>query len=287
MKRFIIILFFSFLFSFCSSAPAEEQDVQQADLLRVSVIGDSISTFDGWIPKGYNYHYPSKDGALLNVADTYWYRLIYKKMSNAMLDKNISLSSSTVTKNTEVSKDKHYYGRSFTERFIDQDGVGNPDIVIIHGGTNDRGHNDFELFPGSGPCKTAAAPMEGDLDEVFAVGDAARTRNEVEDLPADDFCSAYVKLIRLLQERNPKIKIVCIIGDYITEGVEGSILQVAEHYGAKVVNLLRVNGFNDQVYMPKHDWSESNPSGCHPGIQGMHFIADKIYDELEPWLESE
>ena len=80
------------------------------------------------------------------------------------------------------------------------------------------------------------------------------------------------------------MKIVCIIGDYLSEGVEQCILGIAEHYGAKTVNLLRVNGFNDQTYMPKHDFNGT--SGCHPNAQAMEFIADKIYKELGSWLEN-
>lgn len=268
---------------FCSGGSAQDTAPQKEKPLRVSIIGDSISTFENYIPKGYHYHYPAKDGSLVNVVDTYWYRLIYKKMHSAVLDKNISFSATTVTKETELYKDAYHYGYSFTERFLQQGGVGNPDIVIIHGGTNDRGHADFELFPGSGPCNTAAAPMEGDLDDVFARGDAATLYSQAETLPADDFSSAYVKLIRLLQLKYPGVKIVCIIGDYITEGIEGSILEIASHYGARTVNLLRVNGFNDQTYMPKHDYNGT--SGCHPGVQAMSFIADKIYSELGSWLE--
>lgn len=268
---------------FCGGESSRDTTPQKEKPLRVSIIGDSISTFENYIPHGYHFHYPARDGSLVNVADTYWYRLIYKKMQNAMLEKNISFSATTVTKETELYKDAYHYGYSFTERFLQQGGVGNPDIVIIHGGTNDRGHADFELFPGSGPCNTAEAPMEGDLDAVFSRGDAAVTFSQAEALPANDFASAYVKLIRLLQVKYPGVKIVCIIGDYITEGIEGSILEIASHYGARTVNLLRVNGFNDQTYMPKHDYNGT--TGCHPGVQAMAFIADKIYDELGSWLE--
>ena len=66
--------------------------------------------------------------------------------------------------------------------------------------------------------------------------------------------------------------------------MEQSILKIAGHYGAKCVDLLQVNGFNDQTYMPKHDFNGS--SGCHPGVQAMSFIANKIYTELGGWLES-
>ncbi len=91
---------------------------------------------------------------------------------------------------------------------------------------------------------------------------------------------------------------VCIIGDYINSAVEESILDIAGHYGAKTVNLFRVNGFNDlggyspstltnvgtQPNMPKHDYS-GNITGGHPAPEGMAFIAKKIYTELGSWLE--
>jgi hypothetical protein len=73
---------------------------------------------------------------------------------------------------------------------------------------------------------------------------------------------------------------------------------MAEHYGARTVNLFRVNGFNDlggyspttlankgtQPNMPKHDYSGAT-GGCHPGYEAMAFMAAKIYDELGAWLE--
>ena len=49
------------------------------------------------------------------------------------------------------------------------------------------------------------------------------------------------------------------------------------------MDLLAVNGFNDQTYMPKHDYNGS--SGCHPNAKAMTFIANKIYEELGAWLE--
>jgi hypothetical protein len=255
-----------------------------AKRIRVSIIGDSISTFAGFIPSGFHYHYPAADGSLVDVSETYWYRLIYNKMSNAVLDKNISYSATTVSRLSDKYKDKYTYENDFCQRYIRLGGMGSPDVVIIHGGTNDRGHSDYELFPGSGPCSSASAPMAGDLDKIFAKADAALDRKAIEALPDNDFCSAYAKLIRLLSEQYPGVKIVGIIGDYITEGIEQSILQMASHYGFRTVNLLRVNGFNDQTFMPKHDYNGT--TGCHPNAQAMAFIADKIYDELGPWLEN-
>ena len=251
---------------------------------RVSVIGDSISTFAGYIPAGYNYHYPCADGSVTAVNQTYWYRLIYDYMKDARLDMNMSYSGSAVTRSTNPAKSSnHWYENCYVQRYLRQGGVGDPDIVLIHGGTNDWAHNDCPLFPGSGLCHDAPAPTATQIAQVFSAADAATTRADIEALNDTDFCSAYVKLVRLIQQQYPGVKIVCIIGDYLSVGIEQSLLMISEHYGLKSVDLLAVNGFNDQKYMPKHDFNGT--SGCHPNAVAMKFIAEKIYSDLGPWLE--
>ena len=48
--------------------------------VRVGIIGDSISTFDGWIPEGWRRYYPytGSAGSLTSVEQTWWHRLIYR-----------------------------------------------------------------------------------------------------------------------------------------------------------------------------------------------------------------
>ena len=278
---------------------------------RVSVIGDSISTFKGWIPSGYSAHYPAADGTLTLVNETYWYRLIYDHMKSAELDMNIAFSGSTVTATTPENYASRYgttasawYGKDYTTRFIECGGCGRPDIILIHGGTNDWSHNVDPLAPGVAIRNDVAnsygghAPSAEVMQSIFDKADAAKTREAVNALPAGTFCEAYVKLLCQIRERYPQCKVVCIIGDYLSQSIEESTLQIAAHYGAKTVNLFRVNGFNDlggyspetlsnkgsQPNMPKHDYS-GDVSGCHPGSKAMDFIANKIYTELGAWLE--
>lgn len=259
---------------------------------RVSVIGDSISSFAGYIPAGYNYHYPCADGSVTRVEQTYWWQFIYEKMNNARLDINMSYSGTAVANSDDAcNRTDHWANNSFVQRYIRLGGIGNPDIVLIHGGTNDWAHGDnCPLYPGSIDCHDAAAPSSEQLAEIYAIADAAQTREQIEALAHNDFCSAYVKLLCLIQQQYPNAKIVCIIGDYLSEGIEKSIIGIANHYGAKYVDLLAVNGFNDdpdktgiQPNMPKHDYTISG--GCHPNAKAMTFIANKIYDELGAWLE--
>ena len=62
---------------------------------------------------------------------------------------------------------------------------------------------------------------------------------------------------------------------------------MAAHFpdNCKCVNLLAVNGYNDQTNMPKLYYSSSNKNQCHPNQKAMAFIAEKIYKELGSWLE--
>lgn len=252
---------------------------------RISVIGDSISTFRGFVPSGYGCHYPTADYDLTSVSQTYWYRLAHDLMSDARIERNISFSGTAVTRTTNPAySSQSWYGKDFCARFIAQGGVGRPDIVLIHGGTNDYAHNVDKLAPNIA-IQSADAPSDAVLAELFAAADAATTRAEIEALDDTTFCTAYIKLIRLLRERYPNVKIVCIIGDYLSTGIEQSTIKIAEHYGAKSVDLYAVNGYNDQTYMPKHDYNPATGKGCHPSSEAMAFIADKIYTELGSWLE--
>ena len=251
-----------------------------AEPKKVSVIGDSISTFRGYIPYSYSTYYPRADGTFISVEDMYWYQLIYKHMTNARLERNIAYSGSWVTK-ADTSKDTY-----FAKRFIDQNGVGDADIVIIHGGTNDWNKNAVDLVSGLG-VRATSGPTDAQLQPLFAAADAAKTRAEVEALNDTTFCEAYIKLIKLILERNPETKIVCLIGDYLGVGVQQATHKMAAHFpnNCKCVDLRAVNGFNDQTYMPKLYYAPDNTGQCHPNQKAMAYIGEKIYKELGDWLE--
>ena len=260
---------------------------------RVSIIGDSISTFRGYLANStYRTHYPASDGTVTMVSQTYWYKLIYNYMSDAVFDTNISFSGSAVTRTTkETSADQPWFGHDFNARYLECGGVGRPDIVLVHGGTNDHGHNVDNLAPNY-PMRSETMPSKAQMDAVYSVADRAVGFEAIAALPDTTFCEAYCKLLRLLKNQYPSVKIVCITGDYYyTSAIPDAIIDMANHYGARPVDLYSVNGFNavtndpDWNPMPKHDYNPSTKKGCHPAEEGMEFIANKIYTELGSWLE--
>lgn len=289
--------------------------------LRVSLIGDSLSSFDGYAPHGYHKdnapngyrcHYPTGDGNVTSASQTYWYILTYELLSNAVWDTNLAFSGTATTRCTDSSySDQYWYGQDFCTRYIENGGMGSPDIIIINGGANDWAHGIYNILGSQKlvryPSSTPHRPSDAAMNAAYAVADAASTLDEAKALPDATFVEAYIKLVRMMTLQYPHVKIVVLIHDTLTPDVEESLLHIADHYSnCRAVDLYAVNGFNDlgwnfeylsqgyQPNMPKHDfdWSNINTSGdlrrnCsdHYSAQAMRFIAEKIYKELGSWLE--
>ncbi|MCH5237768.1 MAG: hypothetical protein J1E95_08225 [Muribaculaceae bacterium] len=113
--------------TFCSSVISQ---------VKVSVLGDSYSTFEGWIPEGNEPWYGTGMGNDVNdVSQTWWYQLIDN--NGLQLELNNSWSGATIC-NTG------YNGEDYTPRsFLTRSGnLGeNPDIIFVFGGTNDSWAN--------------------------------------------------------------------------------------------------------------------------------------------------
>lgn len=100
--------------------------------VKVSILGDSYSTFDGWVPAGHDIWYGvGKGNDVQDVSQTWWYRLIDD--NGLQLEKNNSWSGATICNTGYGGKD--FSDRSFLTRSGD---LGeNPDVIFVFGGTND------------------------------------------------------------------------------------------------------------------------------------------------------
>ena len=106
---------------------------------RTLILGDSYSTFAGYIPDGFHAWYPQADGNdVQRVEDTWWYGLLDGQ--NNILVRNDSFSGATVcnTVRPELSVDTSFVSRLqalVAGGFF----VKNPvDTVLVFGGTNDH-----------------------------------------------------------------------------------------------------------------------------------------------------
>ena len=102
----------------------------------ISVLGDSMSTFKGYNPNGYNVFYNDEmilKSGMKSVEDTWWYKVI--KALDGQLCVNNSYSGSMVT------------GSDFPSASCDEriqklcNALHKPDIILVYIGFNDFGYN--------------------------------------------------------------------------------------------------------------------------------------------------
>ncbi len=263
---------------------------------KFSIFGDSISTYSGYI-QGYTTYYPY--GSLNDVNMTYWMKLI-DKFDGAVLEKNISYSGSCVSYAEEtfecVGSQKSYSIKStkakcFLTRY-DETGIGNPDVLILYGGTNDR------VF-----CK-GNVPRPGDYynesgkyyySEDGGLGQYSPASGEVDalcstasaDLDLDYFMPAYVELLRRIFSDHAEVKVVCLVGDGMTDAQDAWIKGVTQYFDTHGYQgrIKTVSFHNEGNYDGKHyDPNIPKVSGVHPDDAGMTYMANFIYDEIKDWI---
>lgn len=267
--------------------PLQEQVVIKPKR-RVSVIGDSISTFDGYI-NGNRKYYPHT--TVTDVSQTYWYKLIYNYMSDATFDTNIAWSGSFVSRCTDNNySDKHYYEQDFCAR-IRRQGMGNPDVILVHGGTNDSGGGSSDssdkgwvkLYKDYSVSGTAI-PTESEFKEVFDTAAAANTLDAAYALDDTSFVTAYVKMLRIFQLRYPNAKVVMLIGDHVIAACRNSILAIGKHYGKlygyRVVDFQEISAYKENTVITK-------VSSSHPDENGFEVMANYIFQQAGDYLQSE
>lgn len=212
---------------------------------RVSLLGDSITTYKGYTLYPGNGQYPNANYSdFTSVSQTWWYQLIYNKMSHAVLEANSSYTGTCVQNTTS----KGHPGYGFLQRYVD---LGRPDVILVNGGTNDAWS--YGLPAGS-------------LDFTLAT----------EALDTYQFAQAYDKLIRLLRETYPAAQICCIIGDNVMDASKTAYAQVirdvCKHYGLPYAEVV----FADRA--------ASTYDNVHPNVSGMADMAGQIYTQLKERL---
>mgnify|MGYP002517403244 FL=1 len=169
------------------------------------ILGDSYSTFAGYIPDGFHSWYPrAADNDVQRVEDTWWYRLF--DGHDNILVRNDSFSGATVcnTVRPELSVDTSFVSRLqalIAGGFF----IKNPvDTVLVFGGTNDYWTN---------------AP----------VGQFQTAPFTEQDLLA--FAPACCAIAAQLAESAPTAKVCWLINTELGTDYSAGIRQAAAHYG--------------------------------------------------------
>ncbi len=181
----------------------------QQDSLRVSILGDSYSTFEGWLHPKTNYVWYFSDDTrgdktdVRNVEETWWWQFV--EDNGFKLEYNNSSSGTTICntgyKGEEVSHN------AFIARVND---LGDPDIILIFGATNDL---------------WAHSPL----------GEYKYRKWTKQELYS--FRPSMSLLLCSTLERYPKAKVFFILNNLIDGEVRESILKLCKHHKVDCIEL--------------------------------------------------
>ena len=175
----------------------------------VSVLGDSYSTFEGFLQPDTNAVWYWKNQTdpnntdVTSVNQTWWHSFIAD--NGYRLCVNNSFSGSTVC-NTGYNADD-YSDRSFITRYKF---LGNPDIIFVFGATNDS---------------WAKAP----------IGEYKYSDWTAEELYS--FRPAMAFLLEGMLTRYPNVKIYFLLNSELSNEIDESVLTICQHYGVDCIQL--------------------------------------------------
>jgi lysophospholipase L1-like esterase len=181
-----------------------------AQTKKVSILGDSYSTYQGANPEGYAPFYPNDRNDATEIEQMWW--SLYLKATGYELEANNSWGGTTICGTG--------YGRmdSSASSFLSRvDMLGNPDIIFVFGGTNDAWANS-------------------------PVGEYKWADWTAEDCKY--FRPAYACLLDGLQKKYPKAKIYSILNSELREEINESSREVCKHYGVQLIELYDIEKQN-------------------------------------------
>ena len=170
---------------------------------KVSILGDSYSTFQGIIPANYSSFYPNDRNDVVEVEQTWW--SLYIKAKGYQLEKNNSWGGTTIC-------GTGYGGMDFSRNnFIARvDSLGTPDIIFVFGGTNDAWANS-------------------------PVGEYQYADWTKED--CKNFRPALACLLDKLQKRYPEAAIYSLLNSELREPINESMREICKHYNVQLIEL--------------------------------------------------
>ena len=235
MKKILLPLFaLAIIMSACVKTP---------EPIRFSILGDSYSSYEGYVHPDSNDVYPYENIGLTGVEQMWWAQVA--DSTDWILERNNSFSGALMCNYDYVN----YYGQySFIRRMDD---LGHPNVIFIFGATNDAcAHND------DGP--------------VVSLGDYIYSDWTEEQLC--DFRPALAYLFDHLKTRYPNAKLYFLLDMNLgTSGVTesrraeflSSIHRITQHYDVDCIDITGIH---------KSQW--------HPNAEGHKDIAEQVLDYI-------
>lgn len=201
-KAFLFALLILFTTGACAQKPS------------ISVLGDSYSTFEGYVTPSTNemwyYEESGNRTDVDDVAQTWWWQVA--KQGGYRLCVNNSYSGSTIGYQGYDGND--YSERSFLSRM---DNLGNPDIILIFGATNDS---------------WAGEPVGEYKYEGWRKSDFYTFR------------PAMAYMLHHVTHRYPNVKVYFILNSELRDDITESCKTICQHYNVPCIALHDIHKIN-------------------------------------------
>lgn len=237
---------------------------------RISIFGDSISTFEGWIPEGNATYYPAS--GVSKVQQTWWKKTIDALGLSLVVNNSWSGRAVSSCRDNETGHgtDAGYKVANVLQL---KDGTTLPEIIIVKLGINDFNHGAYL----------------GDYDGSAALPDNPAT-----------FTAAYAMMLDLIMTNFPLAKVYCctLMQCEMNNSVTGfpeintqgesliqwneAIRKLAHAFGAEILDhdVCGLTYYNLSTYMG--DYSGTTHKGLHPNAAGHSLIANQTILQLDP-----
>ena len=131
MNKLLLIVAMSMTIVMSSCVKPEDPTIVPTEI-RFSILGDSYSSFEGYVDPETNDCWHYENIGVTDVSQMWWH-----KVATAMewsMEQNNSFSGSLICNFSDFEGGNYYAPHSFLKRMND---LGNPDVIFILGGTND------------------------------------------------------------------------------------------------------------------------------------------------------
>lgn len=228
---------------------------------RFSILGDSISTFEGVTPEGYNVFYTAarkREANIVTAGETWWGRVI-DALGGELLA-NDSWSGSLVCKHPQCEIESYGASDARTSA-LGREGKF-PDVIMVYMGTNDWGWN-MPIDPEPG--------REEDLS-VFRVAYNAMLCKLRKNYPVAEIWCFTLAVSDSMRDFEFTLPFVTGKRAALSEYCR-AICECAGENGCRVIDL----------YQPENAYETIDD--LHPDRRGMKTLAETVLHQLNAWEE--
>jgi len=249
---------------------------------KFSVLGDSISTYQGYIPSGYAYYYPASDTvepekSVDSVSKTWW-KIVENKTEMTLL-KNASWSGSGVCFGINTGDTLDNARVAYSDNRIndladrtDPNNVIVPDVIIVLIGTND--FRKATSTTGGVGNFTETSEISGGSTEITMFNDAyACMLNKIHNA----YPNAHVFCCTLLSRSAAGDRVYPVVNE-ISQAISQyntAIDNVATWLNCDVIRLDSVFNLANMS-----DYTLESTAELHPNSEGMKLLANRIIQGL-------